>query len=161
MQNDFAIFLDWIRKHLFHHCRFDLKAQTPDHTGFLNIKIVSLKKNFSFSAGTLPSIFLSVTTHKNFVFCNRLCFAKLFIASYSWLLEPFIAVRDGAEIGLHVTATSYSVWTRYKNIFCMHGSIHTRHMTRAGKIMTILNAGLPVSNKIMYDFRNRPGGPFG
>lgn len=81
----------------------------PDHTGLLNIKIVFLKKNFSFSVGTQPSIFLSVTTHKNFVFCNSLCLAELFIASYSQLLEPFIAVRDGAEIWLHATVTSYSV----------------------------------------------------
>ncbi len=43
----------------------------------------------------------------------------------------------------------------------MHGWIHTRYMTLDRRIMTILNAGPPQSNTIMYDFRKRPGGPSG
>lgn len=43
----------------------------------------------------------------------------------------------------------------------MHGWIHTRYMTLDRGIMTVLNAGPPQSNTIMYDFRKRPGGPYG
>lgn len=43
----------------------------------------------------------------------------------------------------------------------MHGWLHTRCTTLQRRIMTILNAGLPQSNKIMYDFRKRLGGPSG
>lgn len=102
------------------------------------------------------------TPHKNFVLVNlRVCAAT----SYCHLLlsahKVIYRCLGCAKIGLHATVISYTVSTWYKNNLCMHGWIHTRYMTSQRRIMTILNAGLPLSNKIMYDFRKRPGGPSG
>lgn len=133
----------------------------------MGTKKISKHQNSFFVSGKriLSHSFLIgvIQPHANFAFVNPQVCATT--PRYCLLLPPAYKViyscLDSSEIGLYATVTSYMVSAWYKNNLCMHGRIHTRYMTLQWRIMTILNAGLPLSNKIMYDFRKRPGGPSG
>lgn len=82
-----------------------------------------------------------------------LCVHPVVALYYFQLRKSSIAASAGLKLWLVYT---------HSNSFhaCMDG-FHTRCMTLQWETMTTLNARLPLSNTIMYNFRRRPGGPSG